>query len=116
MAYQKILVPLDGSELAEKALPYTKTIAKLKNSEVVLFAVSITTPGSRRTRLLKTYIDVSAKNFKTKGIKVSTAIAYADVADEIIEYADRNKMELIIISTHGYSGIKRWMLGSVTKK
>jgi len=116
MAYKKILVPLDGSELAEKALPYTKSIAKLKNSEVILFAVSITTPGSRRTRLLKTYMDVSAKNLKTKGLKVSAAIAYGNVADEIIEYADKNKVELIVISTHGYSGIKRWMLGSVTQK
>ena len=116
MAYQKILVPLDGSELAEKALPYTKTIAKLKNSEVVLFAVSITTSGGRRDRLLKTYIDVNAKNLKAKGVKVSTAVVYGDVAEEIIEYADKNKMDLIIISTHGYSGIKRWMLGSVTQK
>ena len=116
MAYKKILVPLDGSELAEKALPYTKAIAKLKNSQVTLFAVSVTTPGSRRTRLLKTYMDVSANSLKTKGIKVSTAIAYGNVADEIIEYADKNKVELIVISTHGYSGIKRWMLGSVTQK
>lgn len=116
MTYKKILVPLDGSELAEKALPYTNTIAKIKNSEVVLFAVSITTPGSRRARLLKTYIDVNAKSLKTKGIKVSAAVAYGDVAEEIIEYANKNKVDLIVISTHGYSGIKRWILGSVTQK
>jgi nucleotide-binding universal stress UspA family protein len=116
MAYQKILVPLDGSELAEKALPYTKTIAKSKNSEVILFAVSITTSGGRRDRLLKTYMDVNAKSLKTNGIKVSISVAYGDVAEEIIEYADKNKVDLIIISTHGYSGIKRWMLGSVTQK
>ena len=53
MAYQKILVPLDGSDLAEKALPYTKALAKLKNSEVILFAVSITPEGYRRDRLLR---------------------------------------------------------------
>ena len=116
MAYQKILAPLDGSELAEKALPYAKTIAEVKDSEVVLFAVSVTARGTRRARLLETYMDVKAKNFKTKGMKVSTAVAYGDVAEEIIEYADKNKVDLIIISTHGYSGIKRWMLGSVTQK
>jgi nucleotide-binding universal stress UspA family protein len=116
MAYQKILVPLDGSDLAEKALPYTKTIAKLKNSEVILFAVSITNAGGRRDRLLKSYLDVNAKGLESHGIKVSTVVTYGDTAEEIIEYADKNKVELIIISTHGYSGIKRWMLGSVTQK
>lgn len=45
MPFEKILLPLDGSELAERALPYARTIAKLKNSEVVLFAVSITNAG-----------------------------------------------------------------------
>ena len=116
MAYQKILVPLDGSELAEKALPYTKTIALLKNSEVVLFAVSITPAGYRRDRLLKSYLDANAKQLEASGIKVSTTIAYGDVAEEIIGYADKNKVDLLIISTHGYSGIKQWMLGSVTQK
>lgn len=116
MAYQKILVPLDGSDLAEKALPYAKTIAKLKNSEVIFFAVSVTTSGGRRDRLLKSYLDVNAKSLESQGIKVSTAVTYGDVAEDIIEYADKHKVDLIIISTHGYSGIKRWMLGSVTQK
>jgi nucleotide-binding universal stress UspA family protein len=116
MKYQKILVPLDGSDLAEKALPYTKTIAKLKNSEVILFAVSITASGGRRDRLLKSYLEVNAKGLESQGIKVSTAVTYGNVAEDIIEYADKNNIDLIIISTHGYSGIKRWMLGSVTQK
>lgn len=116
MAYQKILVPLDGSELAEKALPYTKTIAHLKKSEVVLFAVSITPAGYRRDRLLKSYLDTNAKKLASQGIKVSTAVAYGEAAEEIIGYADKNKIDLIVISTHGYSGIKRWVLGSVTQK
>ncbi len=116
MAYQKLLVPLDGSDLAEKALPYAREIAKLKNSEVILFAVSITTSGGRRDRLLKSYLDVNAKELKSHRIKASTAIAYGDVAEEIIEYADKNKVDLVIISTHGYSGIKRWIMGSVTQK
>ena len=116
MKYQKILVPLDGSDLAEKALPYTKTIAKLKNSEVILFAVSITASGGRRDRLLKSYLEVNAKGLESQGIKVSTTVTYGNVAEDIIEYADKNNIDLIIISTHGYSGIKRWMLGSVTQK
>jgi len=45
-----------------------------------------------------------------------TAIAYGNVADEIVSFADKNDIDLIIISTHGYSGIRRWVLGSVARK
>jgi nucleotide-binding universal stress UspA family protein len=116
MLYQKILVPLDGSDLAEKALTYAKTVSKLKNSEVILFAISITNEGGRRDRLLKSYLDISAKSLESQGVKVSTDVAYGEAAEEIIEYSEKNKIDLIIISTHGYSGIKRWMLGSTTQK
>jgi nucleotide-binding universal stress UspA family protein len=116
MAFEKILVPLDGSELAEKALPYAKAIAKLKKSEVVLFAVSITNAGGRRDRLLKSYLDVNAKALDSSGIHVSTSVAYGEIAEEIVKYTENNGVNLIIISSHGYSGIKRWMLGSVAQK
>jgi nucleotide-binding universal stress UspA family protein len=114
--YQRILVPLDGSELAEKALPYTTIIAKLRKSEVTLFAVSITKAGGRRDRLLKSYLDFKAKELESQGIRASTAIEYGDTAEEIIQYTSKNNINLTIISTHGYSGIKRWILGSVTQK
>jgi nucleotide-binding universal stress UspA family protein len=116
MLYQKILVPLDGSALAERALPYAKAVAKLKTCEVILFAVSITNEGERRDRLLKSYLDVSSKSLESQGVKVSTSVAYGEAAEEIIEFSEKNKIDLIIISTHGYSGIKRWMLGSTTQK
>lgn len=115
MAYQKVLIPLDGSDLAERALPYAKTIAESKGSEVILFTVS-TTSGERLDRPMKAYLDLNAKELKSQGVKASTAIAYGSVADEIIEFADKSKVDLLIISTHGYSGIKRWMLGSVARK
>ncbi len=116
MAFKKILVPLDGSELAEKALPYATTIAKLNKSEVILFAVSITAKGGRRDRLLKSYLDVKTKALESSGIDVSSSVAYGEVAEEIVKYAENNQINLIIISSHGYSGIKRWMLGSVAQK
>jgi len=116
MAFERILVPLDGSELAEKALPYATAIAKLNKSAVLLFAVSITSKGGRRSRLLKSYLDVNSKTLESSGINVSTHIAYGEVADEIVKYTENNQINLIIISSHGYSGIKRWMLGSVAQK
>lgn len=116
MAYKKILVPLDGSELAEKALPYAKSIAKLKNSNVILFAVSLTIFVDRRDRLFASYLEVSAKELNEEGIKATTATSYGDVAEEIVKYANKNKMDLIVMATHGYTRAKQWLFGSVTQK
>jgi nucleotide-binding universal stress UspA family protein len=116
MAYKKILVPLDGSEIAEKALPYVKSIAKLKNSNVILFAVSLAIFVDRRDRLFASYLEVSAKELNKEGIKATTATSYGDVAEEIVKYANNNKIDLVVMATHGYSRAKRWLFGSVTQK
>ncbi|MBN2462133.1 MAG: universal stress protein [Dehalococcoidia bacterium] len=114
MAYQKVLVPLDGSELAERAIPYAKAIAKSEGSEIILFTVS--TNSERLDRPMKAYLDVNAKELESQRIKVPAVTAYGNVAEEVIKFAEKHKVDLIIISTHGHSGIKRWMLGSVAEK
>jgi nucleotide-binding universal stress UspA family protein len=116
MSYKKILVPLDGSELAEKALPYARSIAKLKKSQIILFAVSLTIFVDRRDRLFSSYLDVNAKELNAEGLKTTTATGYGDVAEEIIKYANNNQIDLIIMATHGYSRARRLMFGSVTQK
>jgi nucleotide-binding universal stress UspA family protein len=115
MAYQRVLVPLDGSYLAERALPYAKAIALNTGSELTLFTV-MPTSSEKLDRPMKAYMDSNAKALKSQGVKATTAIAYGNAADEIIKFADKNKVDLIIISTHGRSGIKRWMLGSIALK
>lgn len=115
MAYRKVLVPLDGSGLAERAIPYAKNFAKTKGSEIILLTVSTTSTG-QLDRPMKAYLELNTKELQSQGIKTSTAIAHGNVADEIIKFADINKIDLIIISTHGHSGIKRWVLGSVALK
>jgi len=116
MAYKKILIPLNGSELAEKALPYAKSIATLKKSQVILFAVSLTIFVDRRDRLFSSYLEVKAKELNTEGIKTTTATSYGDVAEEIVKYANNNKLDLIVMATHGYSKAKQWMFGSIAQK
>ena len=116
MAYQKILVPLDGSELAERALPYIKSIARLKKSNVILFAVSLKLFVDRRDRLFTSYLEVKAKELNEEGIKATTATSYGEVAEEIVKYADNNKIDLIAMATHGYSKAKKWMFGSTAQK
>lgn len=116
MAFKNILVPLNGSELSEKALPYAKSIAKLKKSKLVLFAVSLTIFTERRDRLFTSYLEVTAKEFNAEGIKTISATSYGDVAKEIVQYANSSKVDLIVMATHGYSKAKKWMFGSVTQK
>jgi nucleotide-binding universal stress UspA family protein len=115
MPYKRLLVPLDGSELAERALPYAQNIAKTMGSEITLFTVSIASV-EQLDRPMKAYLELKAKELQAQGIKASLAVAYGTVPDEIVGYADKNNIDLIIISTHGYSGIKRWVLGSVARK
>ena len=116
MTYKKILVPLNGSDLAEKALPYAKIIATQKKGQLVLFAVSLTIFNERRDRLFESYLEVSAKDINAQGIKTSTATAYGDVAEEIVKYAGDNKIDLIVMATHGYTKARKWMFGSITQK
>jgi nucleotide-binding universal stress UspA family protein len=115
VAYRKVLVPLDGSELAERAITYAKSLAKAKGSELIIFTVSVASVG-QLDRPMKAYLELKAKELQSQGIKASIAISYGNMADEIIKFADKNKIDLIIISTHGHSGIKRWVLGSVALK
>jgi nucleotide-binding universal stress UspA family protein len=115
MPYKRLLVPLDGSELAERALPYAQTISKTMGGEITLFTVSIAS-AEQLDRPMKAYLELKARELKAQGIKVSSAVSYGTVPDEIVSFADKNNIDLIIISTHGYSGIKRWVLGSVARK
>src|SRR4030042_494361 len=115
MAYKKLLVPLDGSELAERAIPYAQAIAKTRSSEVILFTVSIASV-EQLDRPMKAYLELKVKEMQSEGIEASAANAYGNVADEIVGFAEKNNVDLIVISTHGYSGIKRWVLGSVARE
>jgi nucleotide-binding universal stress UspA family protein len=115
MAYRRVLVPLDGSRLAERALPYAKAIALNTGSELTLFTV-MPTSSEKLDRPMKAYMDINAKALKSQRVKANAAIAYGSAADEIIKFADKSKVDLIIISTHGRSGIRRWMLGSIALK
>ena len=116
MLYEKILVPLDGTELAEKALPYAKVIAKQKKRTIVLFAVSLTMFADRRDRLFTSYLEVMAKELGEEGFQTTTATSYGKVPEEIVKYANNNHIDLIVMASHGYTKAKQWMFGSNTQK
>jgi nucleotide-binding universal stress UspA family protein len=112
--YERILVPLDGSELAEGALPYAEGIATRLHSEVILLTTC--TPGDCLERPLRAYLEKRAGELSSLGIKASPLVVQGNAADEILDFAGRNDINLIIISTHGCTGLSIWSLGSIANK
>ena len=124
--YHKILVPLDGSELAEVTLWYAARLAVRLRSSVTL--VYVTSPDELPSpHLYECYLrdvivrmkEVAAKVAAVKSdgdISVEYKVLKCDPAEEIVDYADRAKIDLIILSTQGKSGIKRWALSNVANK
>ncbi|MGP8079437.1 MAG: universal stress protein [Dehalococcoidales bacterium] len=132
--YKKILVPLDGSKLAECALEHVKTIAVGCNvPEVVLLRVvepnlavsDALSEGATMYSELNDEIQQLAENYITgitiqfkseSGIDVHSALTYGNAANEILEYASTNHVDLIVMTTHGRSGVSRWLFGNVADR
>jgi len=124
--YGKILVPLDGSELAEVALPYAEELAGRLGSEVILLHVCESAEAQYH-HMHQLYIQKmvaatkrGAKKYlekpDDKAITVRSAILDGHPAERIVDFADEQSVDLIVIATHGWSGIRRWVLGSVADK
>ena len=135
--YKKILVPLDGSKLAECVLPHVEKLAESGVAkEIILLRVcespSIIAdyPESKNKTWEKhvermtanaqqscsLYIEDVEKDLKDKGFKVKTESSLGKPAEEIVNYANKNKVDLIVMASHGRSGVSRWAYGSVADK
>ena len=124
--YNKLLVTLDGSELAEVSLWYAARLTgRLQASLTLLYVINpteVTSPHMYECYLQDTVSKIKAEAEKiaaeTKGgnISVDYKILKGDPPEEIVDYADKNKIDLIILSTQGKGGIKRWAMGNVANK
>jgi len=128
--YRKILVPLDGSELAKKALDHAEELAKTYGAEIILFEViplmpiygspELVTPlivDEKQKKAAEMDLTKLAEEMKTRGHKVMAIVRTGQqVAVEIIDLAKESGVDLIVMCTHGRSGITRWVLGSVAHK
>jgi nucleotide-binding universal stress UspA family protein len=125
----RILVPLDGSEIGEAALGYAVELAKKTSAEMILLEVfeqvkgvgaagiSYNIPDDESVRKsILSYLDHVAGPIKNEGLKVSTTVLFGKAADNIVDYAEKNGVDLIAVSTHGRSGLGRWVFGNVTDK
>ena len=130
---RKILAPLDGSKIGEAAIPSTAALAQALGAELILFqAVApirvsaaqfedswtdiIQKDEEARRDATTIYLEEIAKPLRDSGLGVSMATGSGSPADQIIDYAEANTVDLIAMSTHGRSGIGRWVFGSVTDK
>ncbi len=128
--YRKILVPLDGSPLAEKALDQAIKLAKVFDSEIILFQVVHFMPiyGSpelvaplivdeKQKEYAEKYMAKITQETEAKGLKVRSLVKTGQqVAVEIIDFAKEVGADLVVMSTRGRSGISRWVLGSTAHK
>ena len=131
--YRRILVPLDGSKLAERVLPYARLLAKAQHVPIELLRVFDRLPGVltnssggqgadcsstafRNEANEYKYIEQIASSLRGVGVEVTVACREGDPASLIIKEAEQHSNTLIAMSTHGRSGVGRWVFGSVTDK
>jgi nucleotide-binding universal stress UspA family protein len=128
--YKKMLVPLDGSQLAEMVFPYAGELAGRLDLEVIILHVCTPEEQAFNTKY-RAYVEQIAETIvsqatevqqktalkkKAKRIKAMGELTIGYPAEEILRYADKEKVDFILIATHGYSGIKQWTISSIADK
>ena len=129
--FKRLIVPLDGSKLAEIALPYAEEIARHLGSEVILVNVRTSVEKldkpeyreylSRMAAVTEQNIKKSADKPVGEKVKVASAVIgepslLQHPAEHIVNYAVKENASLIIMATHGRTGISHWALGSTAEK
>jgi len=109
---EKILVPLDGSKLAEEVLPLAEELAQSLGATIVLQqVVPVSVNGD--VDKPKEYLLSIAHDFAAKGVDVETRVDSGLPTQTILEYADTNNVDLIAMTTHGHTASDRFVMGSV---
>ncbi len=132
--YENILVPLDGSELAECAFPHVQTFIEgcqvshvafvrvveptitLGHGDYVISSEILHEMESARKSAAKDYLDQVVNRFQHEGTSLDSEVLFGRVAENLKDYTEKNDIDLIVIATHGRSGVTRWVRGSVADK
>lgn len=128
--YRKILVPLDGSKVAEGVLPHAKLLAYSEGAELILLTVGanpaldfvFSDPGLAQNAIQEQeersqkYIAGVENELKSAGFKTSTILRVGSVADVILGVAEELQVDVIAMSTHGRTGPARLLLGSIAER
>ena len=140
--YKKIMVPLDGSKLAECVLPHVDAFVTGFKVETIIFVRVIEPAPARYTEIssttnpheynnirkevekieeqrklsAKSYLNQVISRIKQNGINFKAYVLVGPVADKLVNYVDANEIDLVLIATHGRSGISRWVRGSIADR
>jgi nucleotide-binding universal stress UspA family protein len=129
--FKKILIPLDGSLLAEQAIPSALALAKAFNAE--LFLIQIVTnylvpPYGVDYHIGETFRDTALReaseyleNVQTRietefAGAVNLTVLEGLVAENILDFAETSAIDVVVMATHGRSGVGRWVFGSVAER
>ncbi len=130
--YKKMLVPLDTSSYAECVLDHVREIATARNiPEVVLLAVAepvyvpagsflseqvIKQADEEGLKQAAEYLENTKQSLNLCNSTVSTVVKSGQPADTILDYIEKNGVDIVVMSSHGRTGVSRWYLGSVADK
>ena len=134
--FKKIMVPLDGSELAECVIPYVENFIDQGQVESIVFVrviKPIITAASfdesmsyipedwsklelEKKSFAESYLEKIVSRLKQDRVKFKTEVLVGRIANSLLEYIKANDFDLILIATHGRSGLSRWVRGSVADK
>ena len=136
--YNKIMVPLDGSDLAECVIPHVEAITtgcKITNVVFVRVVNPIHLPASvpargefgfsenqrreleeQHKQTADTYLKKIVENTRLEGARLNYEVLEGRVADTLAHWAEENGVDLIVIASHGRSGVSRWVMGSVADR
>ena len=123
---QKILVPVDGSKYSFKALNKAKLLAEKFNSEIIILHVISDVIAvnvdykidiiSQNIALGEQLLETVKKDFEQSSLKVQTLYKVGDIAKEIVEKAEKDNVDLIVMGSRGLGVISRTFLGSISHK
>ena len=140
--YSQVLVPLDGSEVSERALPHAQNLAAAFGARVhLLQVISLSheyevyhgageggltameysiemaeqVTAARQTRA-EEYLKATAARLEANGTQVETSVRQGSTLENITQFVSENGIDLIVMSTHGRSGLQRFFIGSVTDR
>lgn len=120
--FKKILVPLDGSKMAERILPQAEKMVKFCQAEVTFLKVVVSyridpkEEKKEREQLIgeaNAYLEKVAARWRKRKLKAKSHVAYGKDAIQICDFARKQRLDLIAMATHGRTGLSRIALGSV---
>lgn len=127
--YKRILLPLDGSTMAEQALPHATAQAERFGAKLILLrvlepvqhirgmsAASLEAIKQQTSEGAHEYLDQLVADIRQRDISVQAAVVEGRTSVTILQFAEKNQMDLIVVCSRGRSGVSRWLMGSVADR